>query len=42
MDHLLKTEKEFKNADKVSRDETFIIAKNPKYNRYQYGLPSMF
>ena len=28
-------------ADKVSRDKTFNIAKNPKYDRYQRGLASM-
>ena len=28
-------------ADKVLRDKTFNIAKNPKYDRYQRGLASM-
>ena len=28
-------------ADKVLRDETFKIANNPKYDRYQRGLASM-
>ena len=28
-------------SDKVLRDKTFNIAKNPKYNRYQRGLASM-
>ena len=29
-------------ADKVSRDEPFNFAKNPKYNRYQRGLLLLF
>ena len=29
-------------ADKVLRDKTFNIAKNPKYDRYQRGIASMF
>ena len=28
-------------SDKVLRDKTFNIAKNPKYNGYQRGLASM-
>ena len=28
-------------ADKVLRDKAFIIAENPKYDRYQSGLASM-
>ena len=28
-------------SDKVLRDKTFNIAKNPKYDRYQRGLASM-
>ena len=28
-------------SDKVLRDKTFNIAKNPKYDGYQRGLPSM-
>ena len=28
-------------ADKVLRDKTFNIAKDPKYNGYQHGLASM-
>ena len=28
-------------SDKVVRDKTFNIAKNPKYDRYQGGLSSM-
>ena len=28
-------------SDKVLRDKAFNIAKNPKYDRYQRGLPSM-
>ena len=28
-------------ADKVLRDKTFNIAKNPKYDGYQRGLASM-
>ena len=28
-------------ADKVLRDKAFSIAKNPKYNEYQRGFPSM-
>ena len=28
-------------ADKISRDKTFNIAKNPKYDGYQRGLASM-
>ena len=28
-------------SDKVLRDKAFNIAKNPKYDRYQCGLPSM-
>ena len=28
-------------SDKVLRDQAFNIAKNPKYDRYQKGLPSM-
>ena len=28
-------------SDKVLRDKTFKIAKNPKYDGYQRGLPSM-
>ena len=28
-------------SDKISRDKTFIIAKNPKYDGYQRGLASM-
>ena len=27
--------------DKVLGDKTFNIAKNPKYDRYQRGLPAM-
>ena len=29
-------------SDKILRDKTFNIAKNPKYDRYQRGLASMF
>ena len=29
-------------SDKVLRDKTFNIAKNPKYDGYQRGLASMF
>ena len=29
-------------SDKISRDEAFKIAKNPKYAGYQRGLASMF
>ena len=28
-------------SDKVLRDRAFNIAKNPKYDGYQRGLPSM-
>ena len=28
-------------SDKILRDKTFNIAKNPKYYRYQYELASM-
>ena len=28
-------------SDKVLKDKTFNIAKNPKYDGYQRGLPSM-
>ena len=28
-------------SDKILRDETFNIAKNPKYDEYQRGLASM-
>ena len=28
-------------SDKVLRDKTFNIAKNPKYNGYQWGFASM-
>ena len=28
-------------SDKILRDKTFNIAKNPKYNGYQSGLPAM-
>ena len=31
----------FSASDKVLRDKAFNIAKNPKYDRYQCGLPSM-
>ena len=30
-----------RTVDKVLRDKTFNIAKNPKYDRYQKGLASM-
>ena len=30
-----------KFSDKVLRDKTFTIAKNPKYDGYQSGLASM-
>ena len=29
-------------SDKILRDKTFNIAKNPKYDGYQRGLASMF
>ena len=29
-------------SDKLLRDKTFNIAKNPKYDGYQRGLASMF
>ena len=29
-------------SDKILRDEAFNIAKNPKYDRYQMGLASVF
>ena len=29
-------------SDKVLRDQAFNIAKNPRYDGYQKGLPSMF
>ena len=28
-------------SDKILHDKAFNIAKNPKYDRYQYGLASM-
>ena len=28
-------------ADKVLRDKRFNVVKNPKYDRYQWGLASM-
>ena len=30
------------DSDRVLRDKTFDIAKNPKYDGYQRGLPSIF
>ena len=30
------------DSDRVLRDKTFNIAKNPKYDGYQRGLPSIF
>ena len=29
-------------SDEILRDEAFNIVKNPKYDGYQKGLPSMF
>ena len=30
-----------RTSDKALRDKVFTVAKNPKFNEYQRGLPSM-
>ena len=53
VDQLLKAKKEFKNlkkqdsgrraaSDKILRDKTFNIAKNPRYDGYERGLLQWF
>ena len=38
---ILKDIKRRTASDKILRDKAFNIAKNPKYDGYQRGLPSM-
>ena len=38
---ILKDRKRRTASDQILRDEAFTIAKNPKYDGYQRGLPSM-